>query len=367
MILHYGFDAARYQGITNAAWDRISAWQVTTPARRAFAIIKATQDDDFTSPTYVDYFGDARREKILVGTYHFAEVGAANAVAQARYYVSRLRQVGWRSGFDLPPVLDIETGSGLSKAALTDWCLDFVNEVDHQLGLTQPWLKCGVYMNRNYHDGELDGDRLIEGRWWWLASWPDVVDRKWPTDAQRNQYATGAAIWQFTDNGIGMVPGVTGEGLDLNVARDVDLRSLAPSFFGTTPPVEDDVVTSAEMNEIAKRSAAAVWNMVLTAPESARRQALWPEGFKAPAMNYLIGNDAGEVLLIEKAKQEELRDQAEVARDQVLLNVVNAIRTAVASINLELTDEQLERMGEVFVRELLGEVTAPEPPPEPEA
>ena len=85
MTLLYGFDAARYQGITNAAWDRIATWAPTTPGKKVFAIIKATQDDDSTSTTFADYFADARREKILVGTYHFAEVGAATAIQQARY------------------------------------------------------------------------------------------------------------------------------------------------------------------------------------------------------------------------------------------------------------------------------------------
>lgn len=361
MVLHYGFDAARYQGITNAAWDRIAAWAPSTPGDVVFGIIKATQDDDFTSPTFVDYFGDARREKILVGTYHFAEVGAAGAVAQARYYVSRLKQVGWRSGFDLPPVLDIETGSGLSKAVLTDWCLDFVREVDRQLGLTNPWLKCGVYMNRNYHDNELDGDALIAGRWWWLARWPSELNRRWPTEAERNEYATGAAIFQFTDDGIGMVPGVTGEGLDLDVARGVDLRNLAPTFFGSPPPMEDDVVTQAEMQTIANLSATAVWNKVLKAPESARLQAGWTEGFDAPAMNFLIGNDAAEVVLLEGMR-------AEAARDKAQNDIIAAFRAAVVAmfgeVNVELTDEQLERMGEIFVRKLVGEVAAPEPEPE---
>ncbi|WP_237742661.1 glycoside hydrolase family 25 protein [Actinopolymorpha alba] len=218
-----GIDVSRYQTVTS--------WRSVKNAGYGFALIKATERDNYLSPTFRGYSRDARSAGLLAGSYHFARPARSTAAAQARWYVRQLRAAGFRSGTDLPPVLDIEDAGGRSRSALTQWCLAFCREVDQLLGLASQWSRCGIYCNRDFYRNRLDGPRVHDGRWWWLAYWPERQEQ--PRD--EDELPAGAAIWQWTDRG--RVPGVR-ENTDLNVTRAADVRSLAPAFFG-----EDDMPT----------------------------------------------------------------------------------------------------------------------------
>lgn len=217
MALVRGIDVSRYQTVTS--------WRSVYDAGYRYAIVKATERDDYTSSTFFEYTRDARKAGLIVGSYHFARPGHSSASSQAAYYVNRLREAGFKSGRDLPPVLDIEDSGGRGRSSLTDWCLDFVREVDRRLGLKEPWLRCGVYCNRHYLNDRMNGGKVVDGRWLWLALWPSGQDQ--PTD--ESQMPAGAAIWQWTDRG--RVPGIK-ENTDLNVVRAEDLRRLAPAHYG---------------------------------------------------------------------------------------------------------------------------------------
>lgn len=216
MALSRGIDVSRYQTVTS--WSRVKS------AGYRFVIIKASERNNLESPVWLRYSRDARAAGLLIGSYHFARPAQSSAASQASYYVDRLQEAGWRSGRDLPPVLDIEDTGGKGKSALTDWALAFVREVDRQLGLSEGWLRCGFYSNRDFYNNRLDGARLHSGRWWWAAIWPSGQDQ--PTED--SEMPSGAAIWQWTDRG--NVPGIN-ENTDLDVARDADLRKLAPGYY----------------------------------------------------------------------------------------------------------------------------------------
>jgi GH25 family lysozyme M1 (1,4-beta-N-acetylmuramidase) len=216
VALSRGIDVSRYQTVTS--WSRVKS------AGYQFVIIKASERNNLESPVWLRYARDARAAGLLIGSYHFARPAQSSAASQASYYVDRLQEAGWRSGRDLPPVLDIEDTGGKGKTALTDWAVAFVREVDRQLGLTESWLRCGFYSNRDFYNTRLDGTRLHSGRWWWAAIWPSGQDQ--PTED--GQMPSGSAVWQWTDRG--NVPGIN-ENTDLDVARSIDLRKLAPGYY----------------------------------------------------------------------------------------------------------------------------------------
>jgi GH25 family lysozyme M1 (1,4-beta-N-acetylmuramidase) len=212
--------------------DISSAQTITSWAKLAAAVdfifVKATEGVTFTSPTWARYYKAVGDNKVLRGSYHYGQP-KNDPAKEAAHYVAALKKAGFRSGFDLPPVLDIEETGGKSSAALTAWCLTFLRSVDSALKLTKPWLKTGVYLNSNYFNNELDGDKVVDGRWKWLAGW---VGPTWPGDTAMPR--ASAAVWQFTDRI--RVPGISA-GVDGDVARFVDLKELAPSFFaGVNPP-----------------------------------------------------------------------------------------------------------------------------------
>jgi GH25 family lysozyme M1 (1,4-beta-N-acetylmuramidase) len=231
-----GADISRFQTVTD--------WQALNRALD-FVIIKATEGATGLSPTFGPYWRGAHSIKVglAVGSYHYGHP-ATSAVRQAGHYVTELRAVGWRSRRDLPPVLDIEETEGRGPATLTRWCLDFCREVDRLLGLTEPWLRCGVYTNRDYYTHRFDGPAVHAGRWLWLASWPNR-DGPWPAESAM---PAGAAIWQWTDRA--HPGGIDGnDNVDADVARLADLRRLAPDHF---PPEDTDMTTDASVRAIVR-------------------------------------------------------------------------------------------------------------------
>lgn len=211
---------ALVRGIDVSSYQTVTSWSSVRDAGYRYAIVKGTEGRDFTSPTFFEYYREARAADLLTGSYHFARPGSSSAARQAGFYVRQLREAGFRSGRDLPPNLDIEDTGGLSGADLTAWCLEFLAEVDRLLGLDGAWSRCGFYCNRDYYDNRLNGARLHRGRWFWLASWP--AGQEQPTED--DEMPDGAAIWQWTDRG--SVPGIR-ENTDLNVVRDIDLGRLS--------------------------------------------------------------------------------------------------------------------------------------------
>lgn len=216
VALTRGIDVSRYQTVTS--WSRVKS------AGFRFVIVKASERNNLESPVWLNYARGAKAAGLLIGSYHFARPAQSSASSQASFYVDRLQEAGFRSGHDLPPVLDIEDTGGRGKAALTDWCLTFVREVDRRLGLSESWSRCGFYSNRDFYNNRIDGDRVRSGRWWWAAIWPSGQDQ--PT--ADNEMPAKSTVWQWTDRG--RVPGIN-ENTDLDVARTADLRRLAPAHF----------------------------------------------------------------------------------------------------------------------------------------
>lgn len=219
------------RGVDISSAQTVTSWASLAKAVD-FVIVKATEGVTFTSPTFYRYYAGSKNAKVLTGSYHYAHP-KNNALSEARHYVAALKKAGFKSGVDMPPALDVEETEGKSKSGLTTWCLTFLHEVDRLLNLTVPWLKCGVYLNNDYYRNRLDGFKVCDGRWKWLAYWP-IRNSTWPLETTR---PVGAAVWQFSDR---IHVGGINENVDGDVAELVDLHNLAPTFYALPkPPVPD--------------------------------------------------------------------------------------------------------------------------------
>jgi lysozyme len=111
-------------------------WSAARAAGSQFAFVKATEGVSYTNPYFARDFAGVRSAKMVRGAYHYARprAGAANAVAQARHFVSVAGKL--RSSGDLPPVLDLERSDGLRPAALIHWTSSYLNEVRRLTGRT---------------------------------------------------------------------------------------------------------------------------------------------------------------------------------------------------------------------------------------
>jgi len=82
-----GPDVSRYQHPNGAAinWDTVLG-----SGGQSFGIVKATEDHDFTSPTFGQDWAKLQAKNAIRGTYHYARPSGTggDAVAEARYYIS---------------------------------------------------------------------------------------------------------------------------------------------------------------------------------------------------------------------------------------------------------------------------------------
>lgn len=219
----------------------VSAFQTVDYARAAtkidFLIAKATEGAHTTSSAWRTHWSGARGAKLLRGSYHLCHPSSSSATDEAKNYVAALKSAGFISGRDLPPVLDIEPAHGLSRSGLTSWARAFFAYVDNAFGLTSPWLRCGVYIGDSVPN--VDKATITSGRWFWRGTYPSVVDNG-------TVIPSGCSIAQWVTP-VSQVPGVSGNGLDRDVARPEDLRRMAPAYYSDQPqplpppPTEDEM------------------------------------------------------------------------------------------------------------------------------
>jgi lysozyme len=95
---------------------------------------------------------EAHATGMLIGAYHYANPDLGNDAAdEARYFVSVAGKY-LKEGY-LRPVLDLEEGASLGKAALSNWVHEWLNTVKSDTGI-EPI----IYVNSNYANNYLDND-----------------------------------------------------------------------------------------------------------------------------------------------------------------------------------------------------------------
>ena len=85
---------------------------------------------------------------LLTGSYHFVTPDTTNGTAEATNYIAKAGMY-MKPGY-LLPVLDLESGNGQSTAALTQWCLDYINTLHNTVGIYPI-----VYTNSAYNNDEV--------------------------------------------------------------------------------------------------------------------------------------------------------------------------------------------------------------------
>lgn len=210
MALKRGVDISAYQNVTS--WSKLAD-------AVEFVIVKATEGKSAVSSAWSKHWRNAGEAGVLRGSYHFAHP-ENSAKAEAQHYVRKLKDAGFQTGRDLPPVLDLEATGGKNQTQLTAWARDFMSEVDRLLDLPAGQ-KTGLYVNRDYYENRVNGAALVDGRWLWLAAWPGST--AWPASVTKP-----ADVWQFTDKKT--VAGISGTA-DANVATAATLNGLAPRYY----------------------------------------------------------------------------------------------------------------------------------------
>lgn len=329
-------------------YQNVTSWAKVRGAGIRWGIQKASENKPYPDA----YFRAMEQVGILRGAYHWLHP-AKSVTDQADMFVGWLRGAGWRSGFDLPPVLDLEDTDGKSDSDVRSAALAFMKRVDNALGLTDPWRRCAVYMNPDWR--RRMGPTVTEGRVLWLAQWPSEFRNEWPTD--ETDKPAGAGLWQF----IGgeqtnlRVPGIASP-CDLDIALLEDLQRMAPEFFGQTGEEDMDAKQSAQLDALYR-------NLIdpgigsLREKDDDGKQVFHTGGY------YLAHTDRNSFDSKAILQQQVLPAlTADQQRDAAEALVLSALRSAVAEIDRDLSEEDIQTLSQAIVRDLVGEVTAPQAP-----
>lgn len=194
-----GIDVSHYQGIIN--------WEKVKRGNYKFAILKCTEGTSFKDKTYEQNKKNARKNGILVGSYHFANHN--DPKKEAVWFIKNVGDI--EKGELL--VLDSETGQS------PEWCLKFLKEVEKVVGF-----KPIIYLNESTVK-RLNWSNVVKNNFGlWVAKYASSVFYV-PYYLQRKPVSDEWpfwAIWQYSSRA--NVDGINGN-VDVNYTR-MNLETL---------------------------------------------------------------------------------------------------------------------------------------------
>ena len=191
----HGIDVSAYQVKTD--WSKVVA------SGRTFAFVKYSEGTYYASSSFAADWAAAHAVGVLRGAYHFFRPEIDGA-AQAKFFLEHIAKFG---AGELPPVIDVETGTDMHKIGLgvSAW-IDDVAAATGRRPLV--YVSSGFWRVPTSYGVEAKSDL-------WVAQYPNVQPSEggpWCAPA------TGAwekwTFWQHWDKG--QVQGVNG-GVDVDV------------------------------------------------------------------------------------------------------------------------------------------------------
>jgi lysozyme len=204
------------EGIDISHWNGAIDWARVARAGKKFAFMKATEDTTFVDPKFASYRAGANAVGIAIGAYHYGQpsTAAGDAVAEAASFVST---VGTIATGDLKPELDLEVTNGMSASQLTQWTLEWLNEV-YRLTGTRPM----VFTTNGFWTNKMGNTQAIAqaGYRLWISYGGGGQS---PTVPASNWGGTGWSFWKY-DN-CGTVSGISGC-VDVDKANGTSLTAF---------------------------------------------------------------------------------------------------------------------------------------------
>lgn len=178
---------AKYDGIDISSYQGFIDWaKVSSDKDIRFVYIKATEGATYRSPHYAHNITQARRNGLLVGSYHYLTSTSSIDEQFKNFSTFALKTVQ-----DLMPMLDVEVRGDWSRSQLIDSVDKFCQLVEDHYGV-QPM----IYSTMGFYNKNLtphfNKHRLYIGRY--SNSEPEI---NW-----EGEYT----IWQYSETGI--IPGI---------------------------------------------------------------------------------------------------------------------------------------------------------------
>jgi GH25 family lysozyme M1 (1,4-beta-N-acetylmuramidase) len=240
---------ARVEGVDVSVFQGAINWSTLASHNKQFAFVRASRTNLDLDPNFATNMANAKAAGVLTGAYHRAlpqgegEAGPfTDPVVDADRFFTAAGAC-MTAGY-LRPVLDIEDGSSLGKAALSTWVNSFTGEIERLSGV-RPIIYCNSNFATNLLDASVAANHDL-----WIARWnggnsgnvdPQVDQPETPAGFANsfgswNVPVGGApsnsswSFWQYTSNGDGLSLGVSSARLDLDVFNG-DLEQLRRGFL----------------------------------------------------------------------------------------------------------------------------------------
>jgi lysozyme len=134
-----GVDVSHFQGAVD--------WQAVKAAGCAFAFAKATEGAGIADPYFPANWAGMKAAGLLRGAYHFFRA-EQDATEQAAHFLSTVQ---FEPG-DLPPVLDIEGGAGVSGEGIVGGVQTWLDAVEPVAGVTPIIYTNTPFWDENFTD-----------------------------------------------------------------------------------------------------------------------------------------------------------------------------------------------------------------------
>lgn len=205
------------QGIDISAHQETVDWRKVRAAGIDFAILKATEGEDYTDPKLTrGRVAGARQAGLAVGAYHFLRPKAGRTGdAEAGHFLAVIRRAGLTAPGSVVPVLDVEV-TALGPAATAAYVRQAARRIHAKLGVW-PIIYTGFYFARDEAHGLTGLDECPL----WIAAYTKSPAGLIPTPWK----VAGWTIWQHSSSG--RVPGIPGP-VDLNVVNASKQLPLIP-------------------------------------------------------------------------------------------------------------------------------------------
>ena len=142
-------DVANSSAPSQAAWNNAFNDADGDGVHYSFAFVRALFGNSSAADTqFYTNISRATTAGLLVGSYHFVTPDTTGGVNEANNYLAKAGMY-MKPGY-LLPVLDLESGNGQTTAALTQWCLDYINTLQTNVGIAPI-----VYTNSSYNNDEV--------------------------------------------------------------------------------------------------------------------------------------------------------------------------------------------------------------------
>ncbi|HRZ97818.1 MAG TPA: GH25 family lysozyme [Paludibacter sp.] len=165
----WGIDLSHHQSTID--WDKLQS------QKPYFIFFKATEGISHKDTKYSENYKNARKRKIITGTYHFFTYRSTGK-AQARFFLSVAK---FQKG-DLPPVLDAEFRRNMpSDSKVTKELIDFLKAVTTKTGR-----KPIIYCDYDYYEKYLKNNLKTKYQLW-ICDYRQKPKADW-------------LFWQTTDN-----------------------------------------------------------------------------------------------------------------------------------------------------------------------